>query len=166
MSSQQKSIERDAGPAPHGSRKWWSPLVGPPSPASVVCCLVGAVWLVVSSVIHLHLWSTGYRHIPTIGPLFLLQGVAGIALALVVGVTRRAWAALAGAVFAGSTIGGLLVSVEVGLFGFKDSLSAPDATLSLAVESAALVVLAVAVLLAGHRPRDVAVQDAALQERA
>ena len=126
-------------------------MVAPPSPVSTVLCLVGGVLLVVSSVIHLHLWSTGYRHIPTIGPLFLLQGIVGIVLALLVGVTRRVWAALLGALFAASTIGGLLLSVEVGLFGFKDSLSAPDATLSLVVESAALVVLAAAVLLGSHR---------------
>jgi hypothetical protein len=157
MSSNQKSVDRDTDPAPRGPRGWWSLLVGRPGPASVALCLVGAALLVVSSVIHLHLWSTGYRHIPTIGPLFLLQGVAGIALALVISVSRRPWAALAGALFAASTIGGLLVSVEVGLFGFKDSLSAPDATSSLVVESAALVVLAVAVLLGAHRPRDVAV---------
>ncbi len=141
-----------------GIARWWAPLVAPPSPASTLLCLVGGVLLVVSSVIHLHLWSTGYRHIPTIGPLFLLQGVVGIVVALVVGITRRAWAALVGALFAASTIGGLLLSVEVGLFGFKDSLSAPDATLSLVVESAALVVLASAVLLGSHRPHTVASQ--------
>jgi len=27
--------------------------------------------------IHLHLWLEGYRHIPTNGPLFLLDAVAG-----------------------------------------------------------------------------------------
>ena len=154
MSESQKS----ATGGTHTATRWWAPLVAPPSPASNVLCLVGGALLVVSSVIHLHLWSTGYRHIPTIGPLFLMQGIVGIALALLVGITRRAWAALGGALFAASTIGGLLLSVEVGLFGFKDSLSAPDATLSLVVESAALVVLASAVLLGSHRPHAVAAQ--------
>ncbi len=135
-----------------GRRKWWLRLAAPPSAAASVLCLAGAALLVVSAIIHLHLWSTGYRHIPTIGPLFVLQGIAGIAIALVVAVTRRVWAALAGAGFAASTIAGLLLSVEVGLFGFKDSLSAPDATLSLVVESAALVVLASAALLGFRRP--------------
>ncbi len=130
--------------------------MAPPGVLQTILCLAGALLLVVSAVIHLHLWSTGYRHIPTIGPLFLMQGVAGIVLALVVAVTRRAGAALVGALFAASTIGGLILSVEVGLFGFKDSLSAPDATLSLVVESAALVVLAAAVLVGSHRPQSVA----------
>jgi hypothetical protein len=151
MSTLQKSADGDVNSAASHATKWWAPLVAPPSLVSTVLCLVGAVLLVVSSVIHIHLWSTGYRHIPTIGPLFILQGVVGIVLALVVGVTRRSGAALVGALFAASTIGGLLISVEVGLFGFKDSLSAPDATLSLVVESAALVVLAAAVLLGSRR---------------
>ncbi len=133
-------------------RKWWLRLATPPGLIATVLCLAGAVLLVVSAVIHLHLWSTGYRHIPTIGPLFLLQGIAGIALALLVAVTRRGWAAVIGAGFAASTIGGLVLSVEVGLFGFKDSLSAPDATLSLVVESAAFLVLAAAVLVGARRP--------------
>jgi hypothetical protein len=30
--------------------------------------------------IHLHLWQEGYRHIPTNGPLFLLDAVAGFVL--------------------------------------------------------------------------------------
>jgi hypothetical protein len=42
-----------------------------------------------------------------------------------------------------ATIGGLLASVYVGLFGFMDSLAAPYAGLSLGVESAGAVVLAV-----------------------
>lgn len=158
MSTPPKSTQRDVDTATRDPRTWWSPLVAPPSLVSAVLCLVGAVLLVVSSVIHLHLWSTGYRHIPTIGPLFLLQGVVGIVLALAVAVTRRAWAALAGALFAASTIAGLVLSVEIGLFGFKDSLSAPDATLSLVVESVALIVLATAVLLGSHRPQTVASQ--------
>jgi hypothetical protein len=100
--------------------------------------------LIVSSAIHLHLWSTGYRHIPTIGPLFLLQGVAGIVMAVAVAVSRQAVVTAVGALLALGTIGGLVVSVEIGLFGFKDSFSAPDATLSLVVEAAAFVVLAAA----------------------
>ena len=152
MCAPRTSLDQDLDQAPNGLRRWWTKLAARPTPISASLCLAGGVLLVVSSVIHLHLWSTGYRHLPTIGPLFLLQGVVGIVLALAVGVSRRAWAALAGALFAASTIGGLLLSVEVGLFGFQDSLSAPDAILSLVVESAALVVLASATLVASRRP--------------
>jgi hypothetical protein len=152
MSTNRGTKDRELDFGVTNRRKWWLRLAAPPGLAATVLCLAGAALLVVSAVIHLHLWSSGYRHIPTIGPLFILQGIAGIALALVVAITRRAWAALAGAGFAASTIAGLLLSVEVGLFGFKDSLSAPDATLSLVVESAALVVLAAAALVGVRRP--------------
>jgi hypothetical protein len=98
----------------------------------------------VSALIHFHLWSTGYRDIPTIGPLFVLQAIVGLVAAVAVAVTRHPWVAAASALFVASTIGGLVLSVEVGLFGFTDSFSAPYATTSLIVESAAVVVLAVA----------------------
>jgi hypothetical protein len=144
-------MDRELASGVTGRREWWLRLAAPPGLVTTVLALAGAVLLGVSAAIHFHLWSTGYRHIPTIGPLFLLQGIAGVALAVVVAVTRRAWATLLGAGFAAGTIAGLLLSVEVGLFGFKDSLSAPYATLSLVVESAATVVLAAATLTAVRR---------------
>jgi hypothetical protein len=128
----------------------WHRLVDPPTAVSTGLCLAGSALMAVSAAIHFHLWATGYRHIPTIGPLFFLQGVVGVLLALTVAVTRRPIAALAGAVFVASTIGGLMLSVEIGLFGFKDSLSAPYAQWSLAVESAAFVLLVAAALVGIH----------------
>ncbi len=115
--------------------------------SATALCIVGAVLLVGSAVIHLHLWSTGYRNIPTIGPLFLLQGVAGIVLAAVVVVFRSPATSAAGAAFSAGTVVGLLLSVEVGLFGFKDSFGAPYAMLSLVVEVVATVVLLAATVL-------------------
>ena len=55
-----------------------------------------------------------------------------------------------------ATIGGLLLSIYVGLFGFMDTLAAPYAGLSLGVESAGAVVLAVigTVLVRGHGHSD------------
>jgi hypothetical protein len=98
-----------------------------PKSLATVGVVAGAALLVWSSVIHLHLWSTGYRHIPTIGPLFLVQGIIGIAVAAGLVVLRRPLAFAGGALFALGTAGGLLLSVNVGLFGFQDSLSAPFA---------------------------------------
>ena len=109
----------------------------------------GAGFLVWSAVIHLELWSDGYKDISVIGPLFLVQGIASIVLALAVVALR--WLALlvAGAVAGAATAAGLLLSVHVGLFGFTESLAVPYATLSLAVEfTAAFVFLAAAALLA------------------
>jgi hypothetical protein len=98
----------------------------------------------------------GYRSIPTIGPLFLLQGVAGVLLAVLLLLWRRLLVVVAGAGFLVATIGGLLVSVNVGLFGFMDTFAAPYAGASLVLESAGAVVLAVVgiVLVRGHSRSD------------
>jgi hypothetical protein len=121
-----------------------------PGLSASLLCWIGSVLLVISAVIHFHLWSDGYRQIPTIGPLFLLQAIAGIAVAVLVAVSRHFVVALGGAIFAASTIGGLIVSVEFGLFGFQDSFSAPYATMSLIVEAAAFVVLVAAGFIGIH----------------
>src|SRR5206468_1553588 len=82
--------------------------------------VTGAGLLAASAGIHLDLYLTGYRSIPTIGWLFLLQVIAGFVLAAVVLATRSRLAAAAGAAFALSTLGGYLLSVWIGLFGFKE----------------------------------------------
>lgn len=109
--------------------------------------IAGAAALAWSAEIHFRLWADGYRHIPTIGPLFLMQGVVAALLALVLLGTRTVVAAAAGVLFLLSTIGGLMLSDWVGLFGFHDHLDAPFAGMSLAVEGAGAAVLVVAVAL-------------------
>lgn len=105
--------------------------------------------------IHLHLWVNGYNSIPAsdggdvIGPLFMANFAVAVAVGLAVLAvpTRILWLPAAGAVLLSlGTLGGLLVSTHGGLFGFKDSLSAPFAGESLVVEAvAAGVSLALAV---------------------
>jgi hypothetical protein len=68
--------------------------------------VAGAGLLAATAAMHLDLYLTGYRTIPTIGWLFLLQVIAGFALALAVLVTGSRLAAAAGAGFALSTLGG------------------------------------------------------------
>ena len=118
--------------------------------------VVGSALLASSGVIHLQLWATGYRTIPTIGPLFLLQGIAGVLLAVVLLLWRRLLLVVAGAGFLVATIGGLLVSVKFGLFGFMDTLAAPYAGLSVVLESAGAVVLGIVgtALVRGHSCSD------------
>jgi len=82
--------------------------------------VVGAGLLAATAAIHLDLYQTGYRTIPTIGWLFLGQVVAGFALAVAVLVTGSRLVAAAAAGFALSTLGGYVLSVLVGLFGFTE----------------------------------------------
>jgi hypothetical protein len=60
----------------------------------------GAVLLAMFAGIHLDLYLTGYRTIPTIGWLFLLQVITGFALAASVMVARSRLVAAAAAGFA------------------------------------------------------------------
>jgi hypothetical protein len=106
---------------------------------------VGAAALTAwSAIIHLHLWAQGYRHVAGIGPLFLVQGLAGLVVAGTALALRRPVVALAAAVFLAATAVGLVLSATIGLLGFHDRLDAPYAGLSLVVEcaGAALFVLA------------------------
>src|ERR1700728_4573091 len=117
--------------------------------AVLVLAGIGAGFLVWSGVIHLMLWSDGYKDISVIGPLFLVQAIVCIALAVAIVALR--WLALLaiGAATGVATAVGLLLSVNVGLFGYKESLAVPYAELSLAVEfTAAFVLLVGACVLA------------------
>ncbi len=82
--------------------------------------LVGGGLLIAVGAIHLDLYLTGYRSIPTIGWLFLLQVIAAFGLGAVVLVSAGSLTAAAGAVFALATLGGYLLSLWTGLFGFTE----------------------------------------------
>jgi predicted lipoprotein with Yx(FWY)xxD motif len=82
--------------------------------------LAGAGLLVASGAIHLDLYLTGYQSIPTIGWLFLLQVTAAVGLPAAILASGSRLLAAAGAGFALATLGGYLLSVWVGLFGFTE----------------------------------------------
>jgi hypothetical protein len=116
----------------------------------------GGALLVWSAVIHLQLWSDGYRDISVIGALFLLQGITSIALALPLVVFRRLALLAAGAILLAATAVGLLLSAGIGLFGYQESLAVPYAETSLVVEftgAAVLALGAVIVLIASFTTR-------------
>jgi len=115
--------------------------------AVTLLAVAGAALLVWSAVIHLQLWSDGYRDISVIGPLFLIQGIASIALALALVVFRRLALLAAGAVLLAATAVGLLLSAGFGLFGYQESLAVPYAETSLVVEFTGAAVLVVAALI-------------------
>ena len=119
--------------------------------------LTGAGLLVATAAIHLDLYLTGFRTIPTIGPLFLFQVIVGFALALAIlaapftAVTRRpavdASIAAVGAGYAIATLGGYLLSLWVGLFGFHE-IRTTAGTVAGIIEIAAFgVLLGLAVLV-------------------
>src|SRR5260221_9231798 len=88
--------------------------------SGLVLRLGGATLLAAAGAIHLDLYLTGYRSIPTIGWLFLLQTITAFGLAILIAVSRSWLVSAAGAIFALSTLGGYLLSVWIGLFGFRE----------------------------------------------
>ena len=103
--------------------------------------LVCAGLLIWVAVIHLHLWTEGYRDIPTVGPLFLADAVGGFLLAAVLLVWPRPLAGLLGAGFMISTLGGLIISLNFGLFGFRESSEASFVIETIILESVGAIAL-------------------------
>src|SRR5487761_828419 len=93
---------------------------------AIILRVAGSGLLIATAAIHLDLYLTGYRTIPTIGWLCLLQVIAAFGMGLAVLtiprrlVTSSRLAAAVGADFALATLGGYLLSVWIGLFGFKE----------------------------------------------
>src|SRR5262244_1065120 len=113
--------------------------------------VAGAGLLAAAGAIHLDLYLTGYRSIPTIGWLFLLQVITAFALAAAVLATGSRLVAAAGAGFALATLGGYLLSIWVGLFGFTEIRTTAGIVAGI-IEVAAFAALAILALApaAGH----------------
>jgi len=112
--------------------------------------VAGAGLLTATAAIHLDLYLTGFRNVPTIGWLFLLQVIAAFGLAAAIIVSGSRLAAAAGALFALSTLGGYLLSVWIGLFGFREVRTTAGIVAGL-LEVAAFGVLAAYSLAGGRR---------------
>jgi hypothetical protein len=142
-----------SGETLYGDRPWWlgALLRGPADLASRLARLAitvmiagGAACAVYSGYIHLYLWGRQqypYRDIPTIGPLFLIQGIAAIVIGLLTVVSRRVGALLVGAGLLVASVVALVIDVEVGMFGFKDSWSVPYVKTTLYEEIVGAVLL-------------------------
>jgi predicted lipoprotein with Yx(FWY)xxD motif len=143
-----RTSQRVSAAAVDGSRSRGAP--GPDGQAMTAGLRVtGAGLLIAAAAIHLDLYLTGYRSIPVIGGLFLLQVIVGFGVGAVVLVTGSRVAAAAGAVFALATLGGYLLSVWAGLFGFTEVRTMAGIAVGV-IEVAAFAVLAA--LAARPRP--------------
>lgn len=116
-------------------------------------CVALLAWI---GYLHLHLWQEGYRQIPTNGPLFLLDAVAGFVLAVVLLAWPRPLAGLLAASYTASTLGALLISLSVGLFGFRESISASYVVQSLTIETITVLALIGWTALAARPPQPAA----------
>jgi hypothetical protein len=105
--------------------------------------LADAGLLITSGLIHLHLWDIAYRHVKTLGVLFLVQVILCLLAAVALLVTRRLLVTAAAAALMAGTIAGFLLARTVDIFGFRLTFSSGLANTVLAVEAAGVVLLAV-----------------------
>ncbi len=97
---------------------------------------VAAVLL--SADIHLELWVQGFRQMAIVGPLFLLNSIGGLLIALAVLVWHHRLPALAAAGFGTATLLAFALSTTVGLFGVTETLSGTPQQLAGAADIAAI----------------------------
>ena len=102
-------------------------------------------------LIHLWLWLEGYREVPVIGVLFLVNAICAavliVALLAMPARLRRAVAATA-ALFTAGTLASLVLSLTVGFLGVHELLQTPLVPAALIVESCGVLVLGLIALLA------------------
>jgi hypothetical protein len=100
---------------------------------------LGAVALVVSAAVHLYLWFDGVRN-QTVGPLFLVNVVAGVVIA----VTLLRWEHWVPAFltfgFGAATLGAFVISSTVGLLGVHTEWAGVSVFTAAAAEIVCIVV--------------------------
>jgi predicted lipoprotein with Yx(FWY)xxD motif len=132
----------------------------------LVLRVTGAGLLLATGAIHLDLYLTGYRSVPTIGWLFLLQVITAFLLGAIVLALGSRLASAAGALFALSTLVGYLLSLRIGLFGFRE-VRTPVAIVAGIIEVAAFAVLAAFALTSDeqHQPAGTEAHEHGLVDR-
>jgi hypothetical protein len=112
----------------------------------VVVVLFAAVLMIVSGIVHIHLWDIAYRHVATLGPLFLVQAVAALVGAVVLAATRVVFVLLGSALLMVGTIVGFVLAATVGIFNFTLPVVTGWAYLALSTEAVSAIALGVVVV--------------------
>jgi fluoride ion exporter CrcB/FEX len=114
--------------------------------------LIAAIAVLVSAYVHLREWLDGFRDVHVIGPLFVVNVVAGLVIAVLL-VTWRHWLAPFLALgFGASTLGGFTIATtSAGLFGDHEKWQGPYVWLAAASEVVAILAGLYAVSRELHR---------------
>ena len=107
--------------------------------------------VMLSAVVHLDLWANGMSTLEVVGPAFLLNGIGGLVLGVLVLVWRH-WLPLLGAIgFGVATLTAFLISTTPGgFFGVHEEWVGIPVWLS-AISEIGAIVLGVAALLVERR---------------
>ena len=86
--------------------------------------VLAAVGLVGSAAVHFYLyWGSGYSDIDVVGPLFLVNGVAGVVIAVAVLFWKHWLPALGAFGFGAVTLVSYFLATTVGFFGVHDQFN-------------------------------------------
>ena len=107
--------------------------------------VASAILMILSGLVHIHLWDIAYRHVATLGPLFMVQAIAALVLAVVLVVARAVVVALACIALMLGTLVGFILADTVGIFGFTLPVVTGWAYDALITEGLSAVILAVLV---------------------
>lgn len=111
-----------------------------------------AVCVVVSAVVHLILWAEGMRTVDVVGPAFLVNGVGGIILGIVVLAWRHPLPLVGAIAFGIGTLGAFIVSTTPGgFFGVHETWNGLPQQLSAISEIGAIALAALALMI--ERPK-------------
>jgi hypothetical protein len=112
-------------------------------PVPLTLVVLTAIAVAASGAIHLYLWDIAYRHVATLGPLFLVQAFSAFVVAAALIAIRMAVVlALAFALMIGTLLGFALV-LTTGLFGFRLGVVSGWAYLTMGAECVAVALIVV-----------------------
>jgi hypothetical protein len=136
------------GAAPAGARALSALRASWASPVDVATRLLTAALLAGGGYIHLDLYRGGYRYIPTVGTLFVIQESGAFAVAFLLVLSGAFVLRLAAAGLAAGALIGFVQSRTVGVSGFIEHglQPSPQALASVLVEAATLIVVAASLL--------------------
>ena len=123
--------------------------------------LVAAVLILGGGAVHLQLWSGGYRAIPRIGPWFMANVIISVVLAIALFVRNDRRVALAAIVFSLASLGALVMSRTIGIFGFIERGWTSSVVQATAAEVGAVFFLTILLTMWRSRPIPIPVRGAA-----
>jgi hypothetical protein len=115
-----------------------------------------AVALAISGISHAYLYIHGYRHIPNIGPSFLLQASVSVAVAVLLVLGGPWWLRWVAAALAGGSLVAFALSRTVGVLGFTEHGWQPSPHAAIDAVAEVLIVVLFAVWLVMSRRAAVA----------
>ena len=101
---------------------------------------LAALAVLVSAYVHLREWLDGMRHVHVIGPLFVVNILAGVVIAVLLLTWKHWFAPFLAFGFGASTLGGFTIATtSAGLFGDHEKWQGPYIWVAAASEAVAVL---------------------------